>query len=156
MMAIPNFYDDRCSTKAATTSFFHYFDQYPQIFMFEIKATNYCGYEDACDRKWANESDRPLLQNFPVRIFEVYEVLFSEAFDEISIGEVSRQYFCYPTASWRIHECIPNVNLAVSLRNPADRAFSGFMIRTRRGENEVRLSREPNSSSSNIIYLSIM
>jgi hypothetical protein len=30
--------------KAGTTSFFRYLDQHPQIFVCEIKATNYFGY----------------------------------------------------------------------------------------------------------------
>ncbi|HET9908870.1 MAG TPA: sulfotransferase, partial [Anaerolineales bacterium] len=34
----------------------------------------------------------------------------------------------------RIHDAIPNVKIVASLRNPADRAFSGFLMRTRRGE----------------------
>ena len=33
--------------KAGTTSFFRYLDQHLQIFMCDIKATNYFGYEDA-------------------------------------------------------------------------------------------------------------
>jgi hypothetical protein len=64
----------------------------------------------------------------------VYQAAFAGATDEIAIGEVSPQYFRCPTAAQRIHECLPDVKLVVSLRNPADRAFSGFLMRTRRGE----------------------
>jgi hypothetical protein len=59
---------------------------------------------------------------------------FSEVKNEIAIGEVSPQYLRCPTAAQRIHECIPQVKLIASLRNPAERAFSGFLMRTRRGE----------------------
>jgi hypothetical protein len=120
--------------KAGTTSFFRYLDEHPQIFMCEIKATNYFGYEDARDWKWADEGDAPLLQNFPVRTLEAYEAVFDKATNETAIGEVSPQYFRCPTAARRIHEYVPNAKLVLSLRNPADRAFSGFMMRTRRGE----------------------
>ena len=120
--------------KAGTTSFFHYLDQHPQIFVCDIKATNYFGYEDARDWKWADEGDAPLLQNFPVRTLEAYEAVFSKASNEIAIGEVSPQYFRCPNAARRIHEYAPNVKLVLSMRNPVDRAFSGFMMRTRRGE----------------------
>src|SRR5687768_1623442 len=120
--------------KAGTTSFFRYLDEHPQIFMCEIKATNYFGYEDARDWKWADEGDAPLLQNFPVRTLEAYEAVFDKATNESAIGEVSPQYFRCPTAARRIHEYVPNAKLVLSLRNPAERAFSGFMMRTRRGE----------------------
>jgi hypothetical protein len=132
-MTMPNFIMIGVA-KAGTTSFFHYLDQHPQIFMAPIKATNFFGYEDARDWKWADEGDAPLLQNFPVKTFEAYEASFAGATDEIAVGEVSPQYFRCPTAAQRIHDCIPHVKLVLSLRNPAARAFSGFIMRTRRGE----------------------
>lgn len=120
--------------KAGTTSFFRYLDQHPQIFVPEIKATNYFGYEDARDWKWDEEGDAPLLQNFPIRTLDAYKDIFSNTKDEIAVGEVSPQYFRCPNAARRIYEYEPKVKLVLSLRNPADRAFSGFMMRTRRGE----------------------
>jgi len=120
--------------KAGTTSFFRYLDQHPQIYMTPIKATNLFGYEDARDWRWADEGDPPMPQNFPVRTFEAYEASFAGATNELAIGEVSPQYFRCPNAAPRIRECVPNAKLVVSLRNPAERAFSGFMMRTRRGE----------------------
>src|SRR5262245_61979503 len=115
-MTIPNFIMIGVA-KAGTTSFFHYLDQHPQIFMCPIKATNFFGYEDARDWMWTDEGDPPLLRNFPVRTFEAYEASFEDASTEIAIGEVSPQYFRCPTAAQRIHESIPNVKLVVSLRN---------------------------------------
>ena len=80
-MTLPNFMMIGVA-KAGTTSFFRYLDQHPQIFMAPIKATNFFGYEDARDWKWAAEGDPPLLQNFPVRTFEAYEASFAGATDE--------------------------------------------------------------------------
>ena len=136
--------------KAGTTSFFHYLDQHPQIYMAPIKATNFFGYEDARDWKWTEEGDPPMLHNFPVRTFKDYEASFAGATDELAIGEVSPQYFRCPTAAQRIHECVPNVKLVVSLRNPAERAFSGFMMRTRRGEVVKDLYEELTPQSSHV------
>ena len=132
-MTLPNFIMIGVA-KAGTTSFFRYLDQHPQIYMAPIKATNFFGYEDARDWKWMEEGDAPLLQNFPVRTFKDYEASFIGATNELAIGEVSPQYFRCPTAAQRIHDYIPNAKLVLSLRNPAERAFSGFMMRTRRGE----------------------
>ena len=136
--------------KAGTTSFFRYLDQHPQIFVPEIKATNYFGYEDARDWKWKEEGDAPLLQNFPVRTLSEYETIFSKATDKIAVGEVSPQYFRCPNAAQRIHEYSPKVKLVLSLRNPAERAFSGFMMRTRRGEAVKGFYEELTAQSSHV------
>jgi len=148
-MTIPNFIMIGVA-KAGTTSFFRYLDQHPQIYMTSIKATNFFGYEDARDWKWADEGEPPLLQNFPIRSFEAFEASFAGASNEIAIGEVSPQYFRCPNAAQRIRECIPNAKLVVSLRNPAERAFSGFMMRTRRGEAVKGLYEELTSQSSHV------
>ena len=148
-MTLPNFIMIGVA-KAGTTSFFRYLDQHPQVYMAPIKATNFFGYEDARDWKWTEEGDPPMLHNFPVRTFKDYEASFAGATDELAIGEVSPQYFRCPTAAQRIHECVPNVKLVVSLRNPAERAFSGFMMRTRRGEVVKGLYEELTPQSSHV------
>lgn len=132
-MTLPNFMVIGVA-KAGTTSLYHYFDQHPQVFMCPEKGSNFFGYEDARNWKWTDEGTPPLLRHFQARTFEEYEAFFAGVTDEIAIGEASPQYFRCPTAAQRIHDCLPHVKLIASLRNPADRAFSGFLMRTRRGE----------------------
>ncbi len=148
-MTLPNFMMIGVA-KAGTTSVSRYLAQHPQIFICPIKATNFFGYEDARDWKWSDEGDPPLLRNFPVRSMEQYEAMFAGASDEIAIGEISPQYFRCPTAASRIHERIPSVKLVASLRNPADRAFSGFLMRTRRGEAVESFYKELTAQSSHV------
>lgn len=132
-MSLPNFMIIGVA-KAGTTSLYRYLDQHPQVFMCPDKGTNYFGYEDASNWTWSDEGKPPKLRHFHATTFEEYEALFKGVTDEIAIGEVSPQYLHCPTAARRIHDCIPEVKIVASLRNPADRAFSGFMMRTRRGE----------------------
>lgn len=120
--------------KGGTTSIYRYLDQHPDVFMCPNKGPNFFGYEDARNWQWHEEGEPPLLRHFKVSTLEEYEALFDAAADERAVGEVSPQYFRCPTAARRIHEVIPDVKLVASLRNPADRAFSGFLMRTRRGE----------------------
>ncbi len=148
-MTLPNFMMIGVA-KAGTTSVSRYLAQHPQVFMCPIKATNFFGYEDARDWKWREEGDPPLLRNFPVTTFEQYEAMFAGAKDEIAIGEVSPQYIRCPTAARRIHERLPKVKLVASLRNPADRAFSGFLMRTRRGEPVASFYKELTPQSSHV------
>jgi len=132
-MTMPNFIMIGVA-KAGTTSIWRYLDEHPQVYMAPIKATNYFGYEDARDWKWTDEGDAPMLRNFPVHTLEEYEAAFAGARDELAVGEVSPQYFRCPTAAERIHAALPGVKLVLSLRHPAERAFSGFLMRTRRGD----------------------
>ena len=148
-MTLPNFMIIGVA-KAGTTSLFHYLDQHPQVFMCPEKGTNFFGYEDARDWKWTDEGEPPMLQNFPVRTLEAYQAMFAGASDEIAIGEASPQYFRCPTAARRIRECIPDVKLVASLRNPAERAFSGFLMRTRRGEVVKRIHEELTQEASHV------
>jgi hypothetical protein len=136
--------------KAGTTSVSRYLAQHPQVFMCPIKATNYFGYEDARDWRWSDEGDPPLLRNFPVRTFEEYQATFAGASGETAIGEVSPQYFRCPTAARRIRDCIPSAKLVASLRNPAERAFSAFLMRTRRGETVGSFQNELTARSSHV------
>ncbi len=120
--------------KGGTTSIYRYLDQHPEIFMCPDKGPNFFGYEDARDWRWHDEGEPPLMRHFKVATLEEYERLFDGVTNERAVGEVSPQYFRCPTAARRIHDVIPEAKLVASLRNPADRAFSGFLMRTRRGE----------------------
>lgn len=148
-MTLPNFMIIGVA-KAGTTSLFRYLDQHPQVFMCPIKGTNFFGYEDARQWQWSDEGAPPLLRNFPVRTIEAYKAAFAGAADELAIGEAAPQYLRCPTAAQRIHASIPEVKLIASLRNPADRAFSGFLMRTRRGEAVKSLYRELTPEASHV------
>ena len=148
-MTLPNFMIIGVA-KAGTTSLYRYLDQHPQVFMCPIKGTNFFGYEDARAWTWTDEGEPPLLQHFQVTTLEAYEAMFAGASDEIAIGEASPQYFRCPNAARRIHECIPDVRLIASLRNPAERAFSGFLMRTRRGERVKGIYEELTPEASHV------
>lgn len=148
-MTLPNFMIIGVA-KAGTTSLYRYLDQHPQVFMTPVKGTNFFGYEDARDWKWTDEGDPPLMRHFQAKTFEEYEALFAGATDEIAIGEASPQYLRCPTAARRIREHIPKAKLVASLRNPADRAYSGYLMRARRGEAVKSPHEELTSQSSHV------
>ncbi len=136
--------------KAGTTSIYRYFDQHPQVYMYPEKSTSYFGYEDARDWQWWDEGDAPRLRHFPVKTFEEYEAAFAGAKDEVAVGEVSPQYIRCPTASRRMRRSLPDVKVVASLRNPAERAFSGFLMRTRRGESVQTVYEELTPTASHV------
>jgi hypothetical protein len=148
-LTVPNFIVIGVA-KAGTTSLYRYLDQHPEIFMHPEKGTNFFGYEDARAWRWHQEGEPPLLRHFRVHTFAEYEAAFAGVTDELAVGEVSPQYFRCPTAAQRIHERIPDVRLVANLRNPADRAFSGFLMRTRRGEAVGDVYRELTPDASHV------
>jgi hypothetical protein len=64
-----------------------------------------------------------------------YERLFDGAAGRKAVGEISPRYLNGEDAAERIRRDLPHVKLIVSLRNPADRAWSDYLGR-------VRLSKE--------------
>lgn len=51
-----------------------------------------------------------------------------------TVGEKSNSYLYNPDAALRIHQHLPQVKLIAQLRNPVERAYSGYCMLLRRGE----------------------
>ena len=113
--------------KSGTTSVYYYLDQHPDVFMSPIKETNFFVFDgpipDAI--KW------PKPQRFRVRTFDAYRQLFQRISTEKAIGEASPSYLYTPSVAERIHRRLPNAKMIVILRDPADRAYSGYTMRLR-------------------------
>jgi hypothetical protein len=62
-----------------------------------------------------------------------YEQLFDGAKTERAIGEASPHYLHAPQAAEQIAAELPDAKIIVSLRNPADRAYSNYLGRVRGG-----------------------
>jgi len=126
-MTLPNFLVAG-TFKAATTSIYEYLKQHPQIYMSPIKETKYFIYE-------AHNPEHVAARRltYPIRTLEAYEKLFSDVKDEIAIGEVSPGYISSLHALQQIYRTMPNAKIIFSLRNPIDRAYSGYTMRMRNG-----------------------
>ncbi len=66
-----------------------------------------------------------------VQTLAQYERLFDAVKNESAVGEISPQYLNSVTAAERIRRDLPDVCLIVSLRSPADRAWSDYLGRFR-------------------------
>ena len=113
-MTLPNFLI-LGAAKAGTTSLYHYLNEHPDAFMSPIKETNYFCWQELPGRVT------------PVRSREAYERLFDAATTERVIGEASPFYLVCASAADAIALAIPEAKLIVSLRNPADRAYSHYL-----------------------------
>jgi hypothetical protein len=133
-MTLPNFLIIGAA-KCGTTSLYHYLRQHPDIFMSPIKEPNY--YTD----------DDQLLKNPAIRTRKAYEQLFARSQGERAIGEATPRYLNCITGIGRIHDDLPVVRLIVSLRQPAERAYSSY-LGFRSGGRERRVPEEALQSGS--------
>jgi hypothetical protein len=110
--------------KSGTTSIYHYLKSHHQIFMSERKEINYFSHG-----KNPSYTTRSVMT--PVRTAEEYESYFigSEGFKVR--GEASPSYFSTLGTAAKIKREIPDVKFITTLRNPADRAYSGYLMNVR-------------------------
>jgi hypothetical protein len=120
-MVLPNFLIIGAA-KAGTTSLYHYLRQHPEVYMSPVKEPRYYWYEGLAEGRLEIVS----------RI--AYERLFRDVTSQRAVGEATTHYLNSPTAPDRIAADLPGVRLVVSLRNPADRAYSSYLGRLQGGE----------------------
>lgn len=117
-MTLPNFLVIGAA-KGGTTSLHHYLRQHPEIFLSPVKETNFFWTEA---RAHGRRTPQTLAE---------YERLFDGAGGRRAVGEISPQYLNSANAAARIRRDLPQVRLIVSLRNPAERAWSDYLGRVR-------------------------
>lgn len=115
------------AAKGGTTSLHFYLRQHPDVFLPAIKETNYFWAEGAAAGRRVPRS------------LEAYAKCFAGAGSERAVGEVSPQYLNSTTAADRIRRELPEARIVVSLRDPAERAYSDYLGRTRTGREHRRL-----------------
>lgn len=119
-MTLPNFLVIGAH-KCGTTSLYQYLRQHPEVFVSPVKETNYFWWEGQTE-------DR-----FSAKTRSEYEGLFEAVNGEKAIGEASPQYLNNENSAQRIRRELPGAKLVVSLRNPADRAYSHYLSLLRNG-----------------------
>jgi hypothetical protein len=120
------------AAKAGTTSLHRYLAAHPEVYMSSLKETNYFAYVGPAE-SGAGVRVTEDQRRFPIRTREEYLSLFRDVTTEKAVGESSPLYLETPTAPSRIRRAIPDARIVVSLRDPADRAVSGYMMRVRSG-----------------------
>ena len=107
---LPNFFIAGAA-RAATTSLWEYLRQHPDIYMppvFELKEPSFF-----CD-------------SYGIKDWKEYLALFTEGRGRPMVGEASGPYLTSPESPGRIHDAFPHARFIISLRNPAERAFSKY------------------------------
>lgn len=131
-MALPTFLIIGAA-KAGTTSLWKYCDEHPQVFMSRVKECNFFSRGDP----EIEVPGRP--PRFAITTLDEYQHLFDDVRDEIAIGEASPEYLRSPQAPGRIEALLPGVKIVASLREPASRAYSGYLMHVRQGRESANL-----------------
>ncbi len=105
--------------KSGTSSLNRYLKDIPGIYMSPVKEPNYFSinfvFENAPNPK-------------PIRSEEKYLNLFANAKDEKILGEASTPYLEDPEVPHLIYEKIPDARILISLRNPIEKVYSGYLM----------------------------
>jgi len=94
--------------KCATTWLHNCLDAHPDIFMADVKETNFFVFDTIEGR------------------LDEYTAHFEAATDAGAIGELSVSYISSDVAPERVHRHVPNAQLFASLRNPIEQTYSYY------------------------------
>lgn len=123
--------------KAGTTSLHHLLTGHPDVVLPKIKETKFF----ADDREYAKG------------FHHYHEMHFGHAHHGAVLGEVDPEYMLFPYVPRRLAEYSPDAKIIFVLRHPIDRAYSHFLMSTRRGFERMgfleALRAEPSRLASN-------
>ena len=108
--------------KTASTSIYYYLSQHSEVFMSPRKETRFFDLHYA-------------------KGLNYYSEFFKERRSEKIAGEATPTYSFLPFVAGRIKHDLPNAKLIFCFRNPVERAFSGWLMRSSKG-NETLSFRE--------------
>jgi hypothetical protein len=132
------------AAKAGTTSLYWYLSQHPEVYMSPIKEPAFWAFGES-DHHFTGPGD---VDRVAIRTVEQYQRLFTARIAERASGEASVQYLFSTRAADRIRQRLPEMRLIAILRQPAERAFSHFLMHQRYGiepltDFEAALAAEP-------------
>ena len=108
------------AAKAGTTSLYETICKHPRVLPAVRKEINYFD-----DPRMHERGALWYRQHFPT--------LLEKRLPRKLTGEATPSYFPHPAAPARVARAVPRAKLVLALRNPADRAYSHYNMRLRRG-----------------------
>lgn len=143
---LPNFFIVGAA-KSGTTSLYEYLRQHPEVYMAPIKETHHFSTDIDPDSfrpnyarslnkdltKWLQGDMKEGIFHAFVRDRNQYEQLFRLVDKQKAIGEVTNSYLYSSQAAANIRQRFPQARIIMMLRNPADRAFSHYLMDLRIG-----------------------
>ncbi len=136
--------------KGGTTSLYHYLNDHPAVYMSPVKEPHFFsghGRVPKTTKTTDTHENTGLLppETHQLRTMADYSGLFEGANSQhVALGEASTGYLSGPTTPANVRLHLPETKLIALLRDPAERAWSDFMMMRRFGQ-------EPEGSLLNIV-----
>jgi hypothetical protein len=152
------------AAKAGTTALYNYLRQHPDIYMPEKKEPGFFSmYKEELSLPITDTTslEYQVCANLYHRVLKnsvtdpaEYTALFSDAQTETALGEATTSNLYFPGAAENIQHFIPDAKLIAILRNPVDRAFSGFLhaVRKNHEQRDFREALEQEPVDSDFIW----
>lgn len=116
------------AAKGGTTSLYRYLSGHPDVYMSPVKEPNFFAYEGH-PLDFRGPRDQELgAPAFAVTSLDAYRALFAARTTERMVGEASPFYLCIDGVAQRMAQRIPDAKLIAVLRDPAERAFSNYVM----------------------------
>ena len=130
MIHMPNFIVIGAG-KSGTSSLHYYLAQHPEIFVCPVKEPRFFAF-DGARPGFSGPGDE---QYNAQCVYELdkYRALFAGVTTERAVGEISPRYLRSVKAADAIKKYVPDAKLVAILRNPADRAYSSYLMKVRDG-----------------------
>ncbi len=119
------------AAKSGTSAAYAYLRQHPEVFASELKEPGFFVFEGQAAR-FAGPGDRKFNRGCVTTLAE-YEALFRKVAHQRAVGEASTIYLYRREASGRIQRYLSGIRLLAILRNPVERAYSGYRYLVRDG-----------------------
>jgi len=129
---MPNFFVVGAA-RSSTTSLHRYLSQHPEIFIPPRKEMHFFAAEYFPCNGPGDEG----MNGMVIRDKEQYVQIFAKVAGEKAIGETSAFYLCLPGTAERIAQAAAEAKVIVLLREPADRAYSAYMLLVRDGRESL-------------------
>ena len=133
----PNFFIAGGS-KCGTTNISYYLDLHPQVFVSKLNEPYYF-----C--KWDLPKD--FVRESMIRDEKKYLNLFKKATTHKAIGEATPSYLHSPNSAKMIKKRFPESKIIISIRNPIDRAHSGYFSNEFMNKDNQNFNIQKSSSS---------
>jgi hypothetical protein len=126
MSPLPNFLVIGAA-KSGTTALYHYLKQHQQIYMSPVKEPCFFAFEGEVPHFCGPGDD--VFNRMIVTRLEDYSKLVDAVHHQVAVGEASPQYLMFGDSCAKRIQChIPHTRLIAVLRQPADRAYSYYMM----------------------------
>jgi hypothetical protein len=129
---MPNFFIVGAA-KAGTSSLYQYLRQHSQVYLsYPVKEPNFFAFDGEIIKFNGLHTQAETLPDSLTSLV-AYEELFKDSMNYPARGEASTLYLYCPGTAERIRSLVPDAKLIVVLRQPADRAYSHYIMMVRSG-----------------------